>query len=99
MYWYVTGQAGGLRGPDGATITAGHLGWAPHLLTTEGNGEVAEGEQVGTVLRRVGAEQRRPRPARSCLALALDSQPRPRDRRMDGERRPDAEDPERRHAG
>lgn len=50
VYWYVTGQASDFTGPAGATISSGNLGWAPKLLTAEGDGEVAEGETVPTVL-------------------------------------------------
>ncbi|MFH8253170.1 hypothetical protein ACH3VR_22575 [Microbacterium sp. B2969] len=71
-FWYVTGQASDFAGPGGASITAGHLGWSPRLLT-EGNGEVAPGDEVGTVLdpqtdpNNVGVVDN------DLLALALDS--------------------------
>jgi hypothetical protein len=50
VYWYVTGQASALTTTGGASIDAGHLGWTPKLITADGNGEVAEGDQVDTVL-------------------------------------------------
>lgn len=50
VYWYVVGQSSSLTTAEGAEIGAGHLGWTPRLLTAEGNGEVAEGPQVDTVL-------------------------------------------------
>src|SRR5699024_11165174 len=50
VYWYVVGQAGDFLGNDGQDpITADHLGWAPAMVT-EGDGEVFEGEAVGTVI-------------------------------------------------
>lgn len=49
VFWYVTGQASDFTSTAGDTITAGHLGWAPRLIT-DGNGEVAAGDEVGTVL-------------------------------------------------
>jgi hypothetical protein len=73
VFWYVTGQASDFAGPGGASITAGHLGWTPKLIT-EGNGEVAEGGEVGTVLdpqsdpNNVGIGT-----GEDLLALALDS--------------------------
>lgn len=49
VFWYVTGQSSALR--DGTnSIDAGHLGWAPKLITDTGDGEVGEGAQVNTVL-------------------------------------------------
>ncbi|MFH8248734.1 hypothetical protein ACH3VR_00015 [Microbacterium sp. B2969] len=54
-YWYVTGQTSDFVGPGTAKITAGHLGWTPKLLT-DGNGEVAEGDPIGTVLDAPTAE-------------------------------------------
>jgi hypothetical protein len=68
--WYVTGQATALTsGAD--TIAAANLGWAPQLLTAEGDGEVAEGPQVDTVLdagpNDVGLE------GEELLAISLDS--------------------------
>lgn len=50
VYWYVVGQAGDFLGNDGQDpITPDHLGWAPAMVT-EGDGEVTEGEPVGTVI-------------------------------------------------
>ena len=50
VYWYVTGQASDFVGSEGQDpITPDHLGWAPALVT-EGNGEVAPGEEVPTSL-------------------------------------------------
>jgi hypothetical protein len=71
VYWYVTGQAGSFIGASGQPeITADHLGWAPALVTT-GNGEVAAGDEVGTVLdsapNNVGLT------GEELLALSLDS--------------------------
>ncbi len=70
VFWYVTGQSSDFVGP--ATLPAGHLGWTPNLLTEEGDGEVAEGPQVDTVLdegpNNVGLE------GEELLALSLDSQ-------------------------
>lgn len=71
VFWYVTGQASDFVGTDGqAPITPDHLGWAPALVT-EGNGEVAEGDEVGTSLdegaNNVGLE------GQELLQLALDS--------------------------
>ncbi|TQJ30849.1 hypothetical protein [Microbacterium sp. SLBN-146] len=48
--WYVTGQSSALTAAGGLTIPAGHLGWVPAILTEEGNGEVAVGPEVDTVL-------------------------------------------------
>jgi len=71
VYWYVTGQSSALTATGGHSIDAGHIGWLPKLVTSTGNGEVAEGEQVDTVLDQgpdavglVGDE---------LLALSLDS--------------------------
>ena len=51
VFWYVTGQSSAFTGPAGTTaLPAGHLGWAPAITTTEGNGEVAAGDEVVTVL-------------------------------------------------
>ena len=71
VYWYVTGQAGTFVGASGQpAITADHLGWSPALVTT-GNGEVAAGDEVGTVLdpapNNVGLT------GEELLALSLDS--------------------------
>lgn len=71
VYWYVTGQSSAFTGEDVPEIDAGHLGWAPELLT-DNDGEVSPGDQVDTVLDEgqaavglVGEE---------LLALALESQ-------------------------
>lgn len=76
VYWYVTGQAGEFTGTEGQEpITPDHLGWSPALLT-EGNGEVAAGEEVPTSIddstnpehpNNVGLE------GEELLQLALDS--------------------------
>lgn len=76
VYWYVTGQASEFTGSEGQEpITADHLGWAPSLVT-EGNGEVAPGEEVPTSLdesttpgtpNNVGLE------GQELLHMALDS--------------------------
>jgi len=70
VFWYVTGQSSALSATGVADITADHLGWVPQLVTP-GDGEVAEGPEVGTSLDEapnnvglVGEE---------LLALALDS--------------------------
>ena len=48
VYWYVIGQAGDFVGSEGQDpITPDHLGWTPALVT-DGNGEVAPGEEVLT---------------------------------------------------
>lgn len=49
QYWYVTGQSSAFEGEGLTSLPAGHLGWRPDLLT-EGDGEVAEGEEVVTIL-------------------------------------------------
>lgn len=76
VYWYVTGQASNFVGSAGqAPITPDHLGWTPALVT-EGNGEVAPGEEVPTSIdeaadpanpNNVGLE------GQELLQLALDS--------------------------
>lgn len=69
--WYVTGQASTLTSTDGDQIDAGNLGWTPKLLTSEGDGKVAEGAEVGTVLdsgpNNVGLK------GEEFLSLSLDS--------------------------
>jgi len=69
-YWYVTGQSSAFTADGVPEIGAEHLGWRP-LLLTEGNGEVAEGEEVLTVLDEgpdaVGLV------AEELLALAIDA--------------------------
>jgi hypothetical protein len=76
VYWYVTGQASDFVGSEGQDpITPDHLGWTPALVT-EGNGEVAPGEEVLTSVdeaddpaypNNVGLE------GEELLQLALDS--------------------------
>lgn len=71
VFWYVTGQASSFTAAGGLpALGAEHLGWTPALLT-EGDGEVAPGDTVDTVLDEapnnvglVGEE---------LLALTLDS--------------------------
>lgn len=70
QYWYVTGQSSEFAAEGLPSLPAGHLGWRPNLITA-GNGEVAEGGEVETVLddgpNAVGLV------AEELLALALDS--------------------------
>jgi len=50
-YWYVLGTASDFAGGSGqAPISAGHLGWSPHVDDPEGTGAVAAGDTVDTVL-------------------------------------------------
>lgn len=50
-YWYVVGSASSFVGDAGQPdITADHLGWTPALVSDPGDGEVAVGDQVDTVL-------------------------------------------------
>lgn len=49
QFWYVTGQSSAFTGEGLTSLPAGHLGWRPNLIT-EGDGEVAEGEEVVTIL-------------------------------------------------
>ena len=49
-YWYVTGQSSDFTGTGLPAITAGHLGWTPMLTSDDSDGQVAEGEQVDTIL-------------------------------------------------
>ncbi|MFC3689313.1 hypothetical protein [Aquipuribacter hungaricus] len=49
QFWYVTGQSSAFEGEGLTSLPAGHLGWRPNLIT-EGDGEVAAGEEVVTVL-------------------------------------------------
>ena len=66
VFWYVTGQSSAFSADGVQEIGADKLGWVPRLLT-EGNGEVAPGDEVVTVTRRADAghgrvgEQRRSR--------------------------------------
>lgn len=72
VYWYVTGQASDFVGDAGqAPITPDHLGWSPALVT-EGNGEVAPGEEVGTALDETGYTGGLS--GQELLQLALDSE-------------------------
>ncbi|WP_214103806.1 hypothetical protein [Acrocarpospora catenulata] len=49
--WAVLGNATDFVGSSGqAPISAGHLGWKPHLIDGGGTGLVSEGEEVVTVL-------------------------------------------------
>ncbi|WP_157001819.1 hypothetical protein [Agromyces laixinhei] len=49
VYWYVTGQSSAFSASGVPDIGADKLGWVPRLLT-EGNGEVAPGDEVVTSL-------------------------------------------------
>lgn len=50
-FWYVVGTASDFVGSSGQPdISAGHLGWAPKLLSDSDSGLVAEGDPVGTVM-------------------------------------------------
>ncbi|MBO1752075.1 hypothetical protein J4G33_09695 [Actinotalea sp. BY-33] len=69
-YWYVVGQSSAFTGAGGESIAAGHLGWTPRLLT-EADGEVAEGEQVNTVLDETAPNVGLV--SEELLALALDA--------------------------
>lgn len=71
VFWYVTGQASDFVGNAGqANITPDHLGWTPSIVTAN-DGEVAEGDTVGTSIdggvNGVGLV------GQELLALALDS--------------------------
>ena len=76
VIWFPTGQAGDFVGSEGQeAITPDHLGWAPELVT-DGNGEVAPGQEVPTSIDdstdpdhpdNVGLE------GQELLQLALDS--------------------------
>ena len=69
-YWYITGQSSAFSAPGVPEIGPEHLGWVPRLLT-EGDGQVAEGPEVGTVFdeapNNVGLA------GEELLSLALDS--------------------------
>ncbi|HEX5858589.1 MAG TPA: hypothetical protein VFY91_10830 [Microbacterium sp.] len=69
VFWYVTGQSSAFTAAGVPEISAGHLGWAPDLLT-EGEG-VIPGDTVETVLdaapNNVGLI------GEELLALTLDS--------------------------
>jgi len=47
--WAVLGTAADFTGPAG-TVSAGHLGWSPHLVDGDEAGLVQAGEEVVTVL-------------------------------------------------
>ena len=71
--WYVLGTATDFIGSAGQpAIGAGNLGWTPHLINGGESGQVAEGEQVDTVLDSgpdaVGLVDQ------ELLALAIDSE-------------------------
>ncbi|CAH0221192.1 hypothetical protein SRABI76_02510 [Microbacterium oxydans] len=71
VFWYVTGQASDFVGAAGQpSITPDHLGWTPSIVTAN-EGEVAEGDAVGTSIdggvNNVGLV------GQELLALALDS--------------------------
>lgn len=70
VFWYVTGQSSSFTAAGAPEIGADHFGWAPALLT-EGDGEVAAGDVVDTVLdtppNNVGLV------GEELLALTLDS--------------------------
>lgn len=71
VFWYVTGQASDFVGTAGqANITPDHLGWAPNLLTAN-NGEVSEGDTVGTSID--GGANGVGLVGQELLALSLDS--------------------------
>jgi hypothetical protein len=71
--WYVLGTATDFAGTAGQpSISAGNLGWTPNLIDGGESGQVAEGEQVDTVLDSgpdaVGLVDQ------ELLALAIDSE-------------------------
>lgn len=71
-FWSVVGSASSFVGSAGQPdISAGNLGWAPHLIDGGESGGVAEGDQVDTVLdggpNNVGLVDQ------ELLALAFDS--------------------------
>jgi hypothetical protein len=50
-YWYVVGTSSDFVGAAGQpTISAGHLGWTPKLVSESESGLVAEGDPVDTVM-------------------------------------------------
>lgn len=71
VFWYVNGQSSAFTATGATPLGAGYLGWAPKLLTAEGNGEVGEGPQVDTILdsgvNALGLV------AEELLAISLDS--------------------------
>ncbi|WP_022894344.1 hypothetical protein, partial [Agromyces subbeticus] len=48
--WYVLGSSSDFTGTGLAPITADHLGWTPNLIDGGESGQVAEGDQVDTIL-------------------------------------------------
>ncbi|PPG48812.1 MULTISPECIES: hypothetical protein [unclassified Rathayibacter] len=48
--WYVIGTASDFTSADGSTIGAENLGWTPDLVDGGDLGEVAAGDEVGTVI-------------------------------------------------
>lgn len=48
-FWYVTGQSSSFTAAGVPAIDAGHIGWAPELLSGDA-GEVAPGPEIPTVL-------------------------------------------------
>lgn len=71
VFWYVTGQASDFVGSAGqANITPDHLGWTPSIVTAN-DGEVAEGDTVGTSID--GGANGVGLVGQELLALALDS--------------------------
>lgn len=48
--WYVLGTSSDFTGAGLAPITADHLGWTPNLIDGGESGQVAEGDQVDTIL-------------------------------------------------
>jgi hypothetical protein len=71
VFWYVTGQAGDFVGTAGQpNITPDHLGWTPKVLTAN-NGEVSEGDAVGTSID--GGANGVGLVGQELLALSLDS--------------------------
>lgn len=49
-YWYVTGQSSAFTAAGVPDIGPEHLGWTPMLTSDDSDGQVAEGEQVDTIL-------------------------------------------------
>jgi hypothetical protein len=71
VFWYVTGQASDFVGTAGQpNITPDHLGWTPKVLTAN-NGEVSEGDAVGTSID--GGANGVGLVGQELLALSLDS--------------------------
>lgn len=76
VFWYVTGQASALTSGQNS-IDAGHLGWTPKMVIAQGNGEVAEGDPVATVLDPdpvQGVKNNVGLVGNELLALSLDAQ-------------------------